>query len=168
MTSGPGGRATGPVGDRPLVFRPSLARPVLALGRAAVVTAAVALLFVIAGALGVDWLRVLLLVLVVLGVVVTVGLGLRVLWRAVGRGPRLVLDAEGWTNTTGRAPRRVAWSQIRRLSAVTEGGRMLLVADLVDGRASTVLLRRLGRPGPVVEEAVRARLNEAHGLTRLT
>lgn len=152
----------------PLVFRPSLARPVLALGRAAVLTAALAALFVAAGALGVEWLRVLLLVLVVLGLVVTVGLGLRVLLRAVGRGPRLVLDDEGWTNTTGRAPRRVEWSQVRRLSAVTEGGRMLLVADLVDGRASTVLLRRLGRPGPVVEQAVRERLNESHGLTRLT
>lgn len=168
MTSAPDGRATGPVGDGPLVFRPSLARPVLALGRSAVLTAAVGVLFVIAGAVGVEWLRVVLLVLVLIGVVVTVGLGLRVLLRALGRGPRLVLDAEGWTNTTGRAPRRVAWTEVSRLSAVTEGGRMLLVADLVDGRASTVLLRRLGRSGPVVEQAVRERLNEAHGLTRLT
>ena len=163
MTSGPDGQVRGPV-----VFRPSLARPVLALGRSAVVTAAVAVLFVLAGALGVEWLRALLLVLVVLGLVVTVGLGARVLLRAVGRGPRLVLDEDGWTNTTGRAPRRIAWSEVRRLSAVTEGGRMLLVADLADGRVSTVLLRRLGRPGPVVEQAVRDRLNAASGLTRLT
>lgn len=161
MTSGPDGEAT-------VVFRPSLARPVLALGRSAVVTAAVAVLFVLAGALGVEWLRVLLLVVVVVGVLITVGLGLRVLLRAVGRGPRLVLDEDGWTNTTGRAPRRIAWSQVRRLSAVTEGGRMLLVADLADGRVSTVLLRRLGHPGPVVEQAVRDRLNAASGLTRLT
>lgn len=177
MAGGPGGPAgtgTTPVGDRPgahvrpVVFRPSLASPVLALGRSAVVTAAVAVAFVIAGAAGAGWLRASLLVVLVLGVVVTLGLGLRVLLRAAGRGPRLVLDADGWTNTTGRTPRRVAWTQIRRLSAVTEGGRMLLVADLVDGRVSTVLLRRLGRPGPVVEQAVRDRLNDAHGLTRLT
>lgn len=151
----------------PTRFRPTFARPVLALGRSALVTAAAVVLYVVAAASGVRGLRVLVDVLLVAAVLVTLGLGGRLLLRLAGRGPRLVLDADGYTNTTGRPPRRVAWADVRRLAAVTAGGRLLLVADLADGRTSVVLLRRLGYHAPVVEQAMRERLNAAHGYSPL-
>ena len=147
----------------PTVFRAALAGPVLDLGRAAVVAAVLAVVFVVVAAVASGWPRTLVLVLLVLGLVLTVALGARVLLRLAGRGPRLVLDAAGWTNTTGRAPRRVAWDDVSKLSAVTSGGRRLLVAELADGRTSPVLLRRLRAPAGAVEAAVRDRLNAAHG-----
>ncbi len=151
----------------PTEFRPTLARPVRALGRSSLVTAVVVVLFAGAAASGIDWLRVLLLVLAVGAVLVTLGFGLRVVVRLTGRGPRLLLDDDGYTNTTGRPPRRVSWAQVERLAAVTAGGRLLLVGDLADGRTSVVLLRRLGTSAPVVEQAMRDRLNAANGYTAL-
>jgi len=152
----------------PTEFRPTLARPVRALGRSALVTAAIVVLYAVVVATGGRALRVLVLVLVVAAVAVTLGLGARVLLRLTGRGPRLVLDADGYTNTTGRAPRRVSWSEVERLSAVTAGGRMLLVGDLAGDRTSVVLLRRLGANATVVEQAMRDRLNVANGYSPLS
>lgn len=163
--SGPGTHSSG---LPPTAFRPALVRPVLALGRSAVVTAVLVVLFVLASVSGVGWLRALVLVPGAVAVLVTLALGLRVLVRLAGRGPRLVLDPDGYTNTTGRAPRRVRWSEVRRLAAVTAGGRLLLVADLADGRTSVVLLRRLGAASSVVEQAMRDRLNAANGYSPLT
>lgn len=167
-TSGRGTAAPGTAGRGDAdttVFRPSPAGAVLDLGRSAAVTGVLAVAFAVVAVLTGAWPRTVLLVVVVIGVAVTLALGVRVLLRLTGRGPRLELDADGWTNTTGRAPRRVAWTDVSELSSVTAGGRLLLVAQLRGGGTSTVLVRRLGTPPTVIEEAVRVRLNNAFGYT---
>jgi len=158
---------SGAVNPDTTVFRPSPAAALVAVGRWALVSAGFAVLLAIVSLTGPGWLRSLLGVVLVLVLVVTVLLAVRGVRRLLGRGPRLVLDADGYTNTTGRAPRRVPWSQVRRLAAVTGGGRLVLEVELADGRTSAVLLRRLGSSPTAVEAAMRERLNTANGWTQL-
>lgn len=164
--SGSGARTQQP-GTQLTVFRPSPAAALIALGRWALISAGLAVVIVVVSATGPAWLRTVTSLLLLLALVVTLALGARVVLRLAGRGPRLVLDEQGYTNTTGRAPRRVEWVAVRRLAAVTGGGRLVLEAALADGRTSTVLLRRLGSAPTAVEAAMRERLNTANGYTEL-
>jgi len=171
---GPGSSADATLPAPPLpgavvVHGPAVARTVRGAGRLCIAAAVLVVAAVAVGLVGGGPARTVAAVLAVLGLGVAVAAGLAVAFVLTGRGPRLVLDADGFDNRTqphlpGRSVVRAApWSQVRKVQAVREGGRRLLVITLSDSRRSVVLLRRLAEPPPVIEESIRDHLDAAGG-----
>jgi hypothetical protein len=107
------------------------------------------------------WLGVALaVVLGVAAVVLLVVLG-TALARLAGRGPRLVVDEEGFDNRTGLrvGVRRATWREVKHLRA--EG--RTLVVELRDGRQSLIDSRVLDVPPPDLADDLRRRLDRGHG-----
>lgn len=77
--------------------------------------------------------------------------------RVAGRGPRLVLDDDGFTNATGPGGgvRRAAWKDVR---TVRVDGPVVLV-DLAGGRRSVVRTGALDVDAAELSRELRARLN---------
>jgi len=147
----------------------AVARTVRGAGRLCVAAAALVAAAVAVGLVGAGPSRAVAAVLAVVGLGVAVAAGLTVALVLTGRGPRLRLDADGFDNRTqphlpGRAVVRSArWSEVRKVQAVRDGGRRLLVITLADSRRSVVLLRRLAEPPPLIEESIRDHLDAAGG-----
>ena len=81
--------------------------------------------------------------------------------RITGRGPRLVLDADGFENRTGVrvGVRRATWREVKHVRA---HGRTLIV-ELTDGRQSLVDTSLLAAPPRDLAVDLRARLNASRG-----
>ncbi|PSL05199.1 hypothetical protein CLV30_10464 [Haloactinopolyspora alba] len=112
------------------------------------------------------WLTVAAVVLIaVAGLLCAVVLVVGVL-RVFGRGTRLVLDDEGFTNTTGYrlGARRGAWRDVRRVQ--TDGS--IVSIDLAGGRQSLVRTSALGVEARPLARELRKRLNDDRGYRPLT
>lgn len=85
--------------------------------------------------------------------------------RVAGRGPRLVLDDQGFTNATGPGGgvRRGAWKDVR--SVRVDGP--VVVVDLAGGRRSIVRTGALAVGAAELSRELRARLDRGHGYRRL-
>jgi len=107
------------------------------------------------------WLAVALGVLLGLAAFVLLVLLGTALGRLLGRGPRLVVDAEGFRNHAGLrvGVRRASWRQVKHVKAVDR----TLVIELDDGRQSLVDSSLLAVAPPDLADDLRARLNTARG-----
>jgi hypothetical protein len=86
--------------------------------------------------------------------------------RLVGRGPRLVLDADGFLNATGPGVgvRRASWRDVRK---VQTDGRFVSV-DLAGGKRSLIRTSSLDVGSKELARQLRARLNRGHGYRPVT
>lgn len=112
------------------------------------------------------WLTVAVLVLLgLLGLVALVVLLVGVL-RVAGRGTRLVLDEDGFVNTTGLGlgPRRGAWRDVRKVQ--TDGS--VVSIDLAGGRQSVIRTSVIDVEPRVLARELRSRLNRNRGYRPLS
>lgn len=81
--------------------------------------------------------------------------------RLLGRGPRLVLDADGFLNATGPGAgvRRAGWRDVRKVQ--TDG--QFVSVDLAGGRRSLIRTSSLDVGSKELARQLRARLNRGHG-----
>lgn len=81
--------------------------------------------------------------------------------RVAGRGMRLVLDEDGFTNATGpgSSVRRAAWKDVRKVQ--TDG--QFVSVDLAGGRRSLIRTGPLDVAPKELARQLRARLNRGHG-----
>lgn len=86
--------------------------------------------------------------------------------RLFGRGPRLVLDQDGFLNATGPGSgvRRAAWRDVRK---VQTDGRFISV-DLAGGKRSLIRTTSLDVGSKDLARQLRARLNRGHGYRPIT
>lgn len=86
--------------------------------------------------------------------------------RLMGRGARLVLDEDGFTNATGPGTgvRRARWRDVRK---VQTDGRFVSV-DLAGGKRSLIRTNVLDASPRELAQQLRARLNRGHGIRPLT
>lgn len=86
--------------------------------------------------------------------------------RLFGRGPRLVLDADGFLNATGPGTgvRRAAWRDVRK---VQTDGRFVSV-DLAGGKRSLIRTASIDVGPKELARQLRARLNRGHGYRPVT
>ena len=86
--------------------------------------------------------------------------------RLLGRGPRLVLDADGFLNATGPGAgvRRASWRDVRK---VQTDGRFVSV-DLAGGKRSLIRTSSLDVGSKELAKQLRARLNRGHGYRPIT
>ncbi len=82
------------------------------------------------------------------------------LFRLAGRGPRLVVDADGFENHTGGrvGVRQATWREVKLVKATNS----TLVIELRDGRQSLVEVTLLDVAPPQLADDLRARLNRRH------
>jgi len=112
------------------------------------------------------WLRVVAMVVcavaaVLFAVVLVVGV-----LRVFGRGTRLVLDDDGFVNTTGfrLGVRRGAWRDVRKVQ--TDGSYVSI--DLAGGRQSLIRTTVLDVEPRTLARELRSRLNDDRGYRPLT
>lgn len=162
----PAGAGPGPART---VHRSATSVTVRRAGWLCVAAAPLILIAVLLRAAGPGWARVLSDVVALIGLVAAVVAGAGAVAVITGRGPRLILDVDGFDNRTRPvllargSVRSAAWADVRRLQAINAGGRRLLVLTLADSRRSVVVLRRLADAPDVIETAIRQRLDAANG-----
>ncbi|HEX6196528.1 MAG TPA: hypothetical protein VFZ37_11495 [Jiangellaceae bacterium] len=85
--------------------------------------------------------------------------------RLMGRGARLILDEDGFTNATGPGTgvRRVRWRDVRK---VQTDGRFVSV-DLAGSKRSLIRTNVLDVTPRQLAQQLRARLNRGHGIRPL-
>lgn len=146
----------------PVVVAPPPGAVLRALGVAAVLLGATVIGWtVIVAALDPSWVRTILaVVLVLLGTVAAVLL-VNGAVRLLGKGPRLVLEADRFVNHSGWASgvRSAAWGDVVKVHEE----RADLVLTLADGRTSRIRTAAIGADASALVRELRDRLNKGHG-----